>query len=92
MNSYLVLGRCAIDDIPMYLSEDRDKAYSEANKLKPVDVCNVAGDILNLDTSIVHAVAVVEFYDGFPVGFEIVQTFDDDDQTDDEGTPSFATA
>lgn len=74
---YLVMARCAIDDIPMSLHDGKVDALSAAEELDEAAILRMAHSY-NLDTSIVNAVSVLTFDDaGVPQAYETVKRFDD---------------
>lgn len=75
MNGVLVLGRCGIDDIPVRYFELRAEAEEFAMALQPEQIQEIAAEIFNLDTSIFHAVSIVEFLDGVPIQATMVKSY-----------------
>lgn len=75
MNGYLVLARCAIDDIPMRLFDSHPLAVAFAAKATRKDVCKVARDCYGLDTSVVYGIDIVAFKKGIPDGGKHVKSF-----------------
>jgi hypothetical protein len=75
MNAFLVVGRSALDDIPMLLSGNRDEALQFASCLSREDIIAAAEDVYGVDVGVVLSAAVVEFRDGEAVGADVVLEF-----------------
>ncbi len=76
MDAFLVIGLCAIDDVPMYLCEDKVAATTFAAAMTPEKVASAAGRVLGVDVSMVSGVDVVEFKAGRPQCVHFCKTFD----------------
>lgn len=66
MNGWLVLGRCNLDDVPVGLYATEAEAFARAEAITADEVCEIAGQVLRTDTSVVIGVDVLEFREGVP--------------------------
>lgn len=75
MNGFLVLGRAIFDDVPVRLLPSKEVAHAFASLLTEDDVLSVASQLDTFEASQVECIAIVEFWEGSPVGTEIVKEF-----------------
>lgn len=69
MNQYLLLIRCSLDDVPMKLFETGTEAVEAANMLADSPAMlegalMAAGNVMGIDVSEPHAIAVATYVDG----------------------------
>lgn len=77
MNGWLIVARCAMDDIPLGLVTNEHEATKAANMFDEKDVLKQARK-LKLDTSVVYNLSILEFRGGVPQDYKIITTFDED--------------
>lgn len=73
-NYYLVLYRCTMDDLPVAISTDWNEALAIAMGLSDTPP-EEPQNILGLDATTPHSVAIVTFIGGQPAGIDTVQDF-----------------
>ncbi len=72
-DTYLVMARFAMDDVPVRLCKSYDLAKSVAKTLTYKDACHLAHNVMGTDASQFVTTAIVAFKDSLPVGLEIVE-------------------
>jgi hypothetical protein len=85
MNGFLVLGRCALDDVPLRLCRSKAEALTLAGRVTEDDVVEAAAHVIEVDVATFINVAVVEFRDGVPRPMEIIKSFGEAEEDGEVG-------
>jgi hypothetical protein len=95
MNSFLVVGSCLCDNIPIQLFGNREDALEFANSLTAEDIALKAYEVFWVSPSDIVCVEIVEFHNGAPLPSEKVRHFEpcrgdsDFEEDDEEATETF---
>jgi hypothetical protein len=74
--SYLVIYRCCLDDLPIGILTDYQDAVDLANEQDADNIPEHIQNILGLDASSPHSVAIITFDEsGRPENLEVIQEF-----------------
>lgn len=77
MKQYLVLVRHTLDDLPVFLSDDKDKALAFAYKCG-ANSGDKAAAVLGLDATTPLNVTLVTFENGVPVDATFIKDLEDE--------------
>lgn len=75
MNHYLVVLHHTMDDLPLYITDDKDKAFAFADRTRAMPT-NRIREVYGTDCSTPCNVCVVTFQRGRPIGSELVKLFE----------------